>query len=49
MAKKSRRGAPRGEMEGVGWMGVLEVVLDANCYIWNGRAMGSCCTAQETV
>ena len=36
------------EGEGVGWTGSLRLV-DANCNIWNGWAMGSYCTAQETV
>ena len=34
---------------GVGWMGILGVFLDSNCYIWNGWAMGSYCTAQGNV
>ena len=37
-----------GSQEGVGWMGSLGF-LDANCYIWNGWAMGPYCTAQGTV
>ena len=39
---------PGGTEEGVGWMGNLGFG-DANCYIWNGWAMGPCCTAQGNV
>ena len=34
--------------EGVGWAGSLGLV-DTNCYIWNGWAMGRYCTGQGTV
>ena len=34
--------------EGVGWTDSLGF-LDANCYVWNGWAMGPYCTAQGTV
>ena len=45
MAKKSRLGVPRvvGEGQGVAWLGIWGVL--GNCYIWNGWAMGSYCTA----
>lgn len=39
-------GSPGGRGEGVGGMDILGVLGDANCYIWNGWAMGSYCTAQ---
>ena len=46
MAKENRLVVPKGE--GVGWMDSL-AFLDANCYIWNGWAMGPYRTAQGTV
>ena len=36
------------DREGVGWIGSLGLV-DENCDIWNGWAMGSCCIAQGTI
>ena len=47
MAKESKLEVPKGKEEGVRWMGILGVVV--NCYIWNGWAMGPCCTAQGNV
>ena len=47
-ARKSRLLVPRGKAGRVGWMGSLGV-LDANCNIWNGWAMGPYGTAQGTV
>ena len=45
MAKESRLVVP-----GAGGRdGQFGGVLDANCYIWNGWAVGPCCTAQGTV
>ena len=41
----ARVGQGGGEGEGVGWIGSFGLV-DANCYIWNGWAMGSYCIAQ---
>ena len=49
MGKKSRLGVPKGEMGGNGMDRDLGGFLDANCYIWNGWAMGAYCTAQGTV
>ena len=41
MAKKSRLEVPRGEREGSGMDGHFGGLGNANCYIWNGWAMGS--------
>ena len=50
MAKKIRLGVPGGGGRGgSGKDGRLGAVLDANCYTWNGWAMGSYCRAQGTV
>ena len=38
----------RGGGEGMEWIGSLGLV-DANCCIWSGWAMGSCCIAQGTI
>ena len=46
--KENRLGVARVRGEGVEWIGSLGLV-DANCYIWNGWAMGSYCTAHGTV
>ena len=55
--KKRERGGGRGRRGGgggggggggVGWTASLGFG-DANCYIWNGSAMGPYCTAQGTV
>ena len=32
-----------GEEQGVGWLGSL--LVDADCCLWNGLAMKSCCIA----
>ena len=45
---ESRLVVTRGWEEGVGWMRSLGLV-DTNCNIWNGWAMGSYSTAQGTV
>jgi len=37
-----------GEGEGVGWTGNVGLI-DANCRLWNGLAMRSCCTALRTL
>ena len=42
----SQRGGGTGE--GEAWMGSSEF-SDANCYVWNGWAMGPYCMAQGTV
>ena len=42
-------GLPRGTGEGVGWMGIWGLFLEANCYVWNEWAMGSYCTAPGNV
>ena len=34
---------------GMGGMGILEVLGGANCYIWNGWAVGSYCIEQGNV
>ena len=39
---------PRGEWEEGGWMG-SSGFGDANCYVWNGWAVGPYYTAQGTV
>ena len=51
MAKKSRLEAPRvASWEGRDWDGqAFGGFLDANCYIWNGWALGPYCTAQGNV
>ena len=36
----------KGEEEGVGWIGSLELI-HANYCLWNGLAMRSCCVAWE--
>ena len=38
----------RGEGEGVGWIGSLELVDENSCF-WSGWAMKSCCIAQGTI
>ena len=47
-AKRSRLLVAGGRAEGLRWRGRLGLV-DANCYIWNGWAMGSYCIAQQTM
>ena len=49
--KKKETDHSRGSQgeRGSGMDGHREGFLDANCYIWNGWAMGPYCTAQETV
>ena len=39
---------PRGRGEGVGWIGSLGLI-DANCCLWHGWAMRSCCVALGTM
>ena len=48
MAKESRPGVPGGKGEGVGWTGTSGF-LRANCYFWNGWAIGPYCTTQGNV
>ena len=38
----------KGEVEGVGWTGSLELI-DTNYCFWNGLAMRSCCVALRTM
>ena len=38
----------KGEGEGVGWTGSLGL-MDADCCLWNGWTMRSCCIALGTV
>jgi len=50
IAKESRLGVLGGAKgKGMSWMGLLGFFLDANCYIWNGWAMGPYCTTQGNV
>ena len=49
MTKESRLGVPKEERGGSGMDGHLGGFLDANCYIWNGWAMGPYGTAQGNV
>ena len=49
MAKEIRLGVPRAEGEGCGTDGHFGGFLHAHCYIWNGWAMRSHCTAQGSV
>ena len=49
MAKERRLGVSYRERGVSGMDGHLGEFLDANCYIWNGWAMGSYCTAQGNV
>jgi len=46
MAKESRFRVPKGKGRGSGMDGHFGGLGDANCYIWNGWAMGPYCTAQ---
>ena len=53
LSKKQKTDHSQGEQtwgwgQGWGWMG-SSGFLDANCYIWNGWAMGPYCAAQGTV
>ena len=41
MALKTRPVVAKGEEEGVGWIGSLELI-NANYCLWNGSAMRSC-------
>ena len=45
MAKERNLGLPVRKGKGVGWMGI-GAGLGANCYNWNGLAMGPYYTAQ---
>jgi len=38
----------KGEGEGMGWIGSLGLI-DADCCLWNGLAMRSCCVALGTM
>ena len=49
MAKKCRLAVPGVGVGGSGMDGHLGGFGHANCYIWNGQAMGSYCTAQGNV
>ena len=48
-AKESRLVVAKGEGGRSGMDGKFGRLVDANCYIWNGWAMWSYCTAQETL
>ena len=49
MTKESRLVVAKGEGGRSGMDGKFGRLVDANCYIWNGWAMGLYCTAQGTV
>ena len=48
MDLENRLVVAEGEGEGVGWMGCLGL-MDADCCLWNGLAMRSCCVALRTM
>ena len=48
MDLENRPVVAKGEGEGVGWIGSLGLI-DANCCLWDGLAMGSLCVALETL
>ena len=48
MDLKDRLAVAKVEGEGVEWMGCLELI-DADCCLWNGLAMRSCCVALRTM
>ena len=47
--QKSIAGVPKGERRGSGMDGHFGDLGDANCYGWNGWAVGPYCTAQGNV
>ena len=49
MAKERKLGVPEGERGGSGMDRHFGDFFDANCYFWNGWAMGPYCTAQGNV
>jgi len=48
MDLENRLVVAKGEREGVGWMGCLELI-DTDYCLWNGLAMRSCCVALGTL
>ena len=48
MDLENRLVVAEGEGEGVGWLGSL-LLIDADCCLWNGLAMSSCCVALGTM
>ena len=48
MDLENRLVVAEGEGEGVGWTGNLGL-RDANCCLWNGLVMRSCCIALGTI
>ena len=48
MDLENRLVVAKGEREGVGWTGRLELI-DADYCLWNGLAMRSCCVALGTM
>ena len=48
MDLENRFVVPKGEGDGVGWIGSLGL-LDANCCSWNGFTIRSCCVALRTM
>ena len=49
MDLENRLVVAKGEGEGVGWMGFLGLIDDADYCLWNGLAMRSCCIALGTM
>ena len=48
MDLENRLVVAKGEGEGIGWLESLGLI-DANCCLWNGLAMRSCCVALGTM
>ena len=48
MDMENRLVVAKGEGEGVGWIGNLELI-DANYCLWNELEMRSCCVALQTM
>ena len=48
MDLENRLVVAKGEGEGVGWIGSLELIDTSYC-LWNGLAMRSCCVALGTM
>ena len=48
MDLQNRHVVAKGEREGVGWIGNLELI-DADYCLWNGLAMRSCCVVLGTI
>ena len=48
MDLENRLVVAKGKREGVRWMGTLGLI-DADSWLWNGQAVGSCCVALGTM